>query len=488
MTPADLQALIRHAWQLRRAGAYAQAQKAAQHILELKWNEPNALTILGLNEHSHGKYREAIQLLRRALQNARQSTDVQCYLANAHTGLGEYSKAIAIFDRILRKNPEHPVALAGASHAWEMRGRADKVLALLTSHIRRGSATPLIRVVYARALLQQQEHEQVPAVVAPAMQSEQTVGQDRAELHRVLGKALAKLQKHDEAFEEFAAANALLRQPYDHHRTVAHYDALIDAFDAQAMNTAARSSCDSELPVFVVGMPRCGSTLVEQIIHAHPDGWGAGEISHLRNVLADHLKISALPELLACETAQLDSASAQYLKLLRSVKRGPARIVDKNLFHFEFLPAIAMLFPNARILHIRRDPLDTCLSCFIEALPPAVHTFACDLEDLGKYYAQYDRLMQHWTDVIDGLNILEVQYEALVANQEEVSRDIITFLGLDWDDACVHFQDVVRPIATASYSQVTRPMYNTSVRRHTLYDAHLQPLRNALRRGGYVFD
>jgi hypothetical protein len=231
-------------------------------------------------------------------------------------------------------------------------------------------------------------------------------------------------------------------------------------------------------------MPRSGSTLIEQIIDAHPEACGAGELDAMPGTVAELFRSLGVtqygPELLEkLDQRILDRLAGRYLGLLKRHGRAPARIVDKRLDNFEHLALIGLLLPNARVIHSRRDPLDTCVSCHLQTLAPNKHPYAAHQRSLGLKYREYDRLMTHWQATLD-IPILNVRYEDLVREQERVSREIIEFCGLDWDDACLAFHGTGREVRTVSYDQVRRPIYGSAVGRHRNYEKHLGPLREAL--------
>lgn len=186
------------------------------------------------------------------------------------------------------------------------------------------------------------------------------------------------------------------------------------------------------------------------------------------------------PECMAdITTDQLDALTEQYLTRLPRAPGRPQRMVDKALNNFEHVGLLHLMFPHARIIHAKRHPQDLCLSCYFQDLPTQWHPYAGNLRDLGQMYRLYDQLMTHWRDAC-GLPMLEVDYETLVQDQETVSRQIIEFIGLEWDDRCLRFHEAKRAVTTASYGQVQQPMYASAVARYERYAQHLGPLRDAL--------
>jgi len=258
---------------------------------------------------------------------------------------------------------------------------------------------------------------------------------------------------------------------------------VIATFGAEFFARTDRAGSQSELPVFIVGMPRSGTTLVEQILASHPMVHGAGELDYMRRImqtLPERLGVQRpIPECAAnIDTALAERIAEEHLQHLREHSASALRITDKTPSNFLRLGLIALLFPKARIIHCQRDPLDTCLSCYFLRFGQG-QAFAYDLDDLGRYYRDCARLMEHWRRVLPS-PLLEVPYEALVADQEGWSRRLIAFLGLDWDDRCLAFYRSERQVKTASVWQVRQPVYASSIGRWRRYAKHLGPLFAAL--------
>jgi hypothetical protein len=242
------------------------------------------------------------------------------------------------------------------------------------------------------------------------------------------------------------------------------------------------ATSDSELPVFIIGMPRAGSTLVEQILASHSKVVGAGELTDIEQMVPEMGRMlercGRYPAGARHLTqTQLRGLADRYLHTLAQIGGPAQRVVDKMPENFLYLGTIAAMFPRARIIHCRRNPFDVCLSCYFQNFN-RIH-FSWSLEDLGHYHREYERLMAHWRRVLP-LQMLEVRYEDLIVRQQEVSREIVAFCGLEWEDSCLAFHANPRPVRTASALQVRRPIYARSMERWKKYAAHLEPLRRAL--------
>jgi len=293
----------------------------------------------------------------------------------------------------------------------------------------------------------------------------------------------------EEAFRHCDQGNAykgqLLRLQGNTFQSGAHgnfVDRLIATFGTDYFQRVQGFGSGRPLPVFIVGMPRSGTSLVEQILASHPAVVGAGEIRNLKQLVAElptELGSPAdYPECLAGLDRPVSRRLAErYLQGLRSLGKGKPRVTDKVPMNFHQLGLIATLWPRATIIHCRRDPRDVCWSCYFQNFREVY--FACDLRKLGAYYRQYERLMAHWRKVLP-VRILDVCYEELVENLEQLSRDLVAFCGLPWDDACLRFHQTRRIVRTSSNLQVRRPVYKSSVGYWKNYETYLGPLLEAL--------
>lgn len=295
-----------------------------------------------------------------------------------------------------------------------------------------------------------------------------------------LGKAYEDAGCYDDAFRSYAEANRLKW------RTVKFDLAAEQRFAARLTEVFSRRffaermggvGSKSELPVFILGMPRSGTTLVEQIVASHDDVHGAGEIRDLRPLIAS--MFPGFPDGVAeCAPPRWAELGDAYVKGLGKHAPKALRITNKNLWNFYLCGAIALALPNARIIHCRRSPLDTCVSCFGLHFAEG-YEFSYDQEMLGAYYGVYRRVMDHWQRVLP-VRILEVEYEQLVADPEPQARRLIEFCGLEWHDQCLEFHRSKRQVTTASAAQVREPVHARSVARWRRFEAHLEPLRKAL--------
>jgi hypothetical protein len=310
--------------------------------------------------------------------------------------------------------------------------------------------------------------------------------QEQIPLHFAMAKMLSDNNDYKRSFDHLLDGNALKRNhtTYDEAATLGAMDNLRAVFTRKLMHANKDIGEPSRVPVFVLGMPRSGSTLVEQLLSSHPDVFGAGEIPDFVNAAVE-VGGPNLEALHFSEDAsgtfgkQLRQIGASYLERIGRAAPKATRIINKMPDNFRLVGLIHLALPNARIIHTCRDPVDTCLSCF-STLFAGNLPFTYDLEELGRYYRSYDALMAHWRDVLPPNVMLDIQYEDLVDDYEGQARHIVAHCGLDWDERCLNFHQTERPVRTASAVQVRQAIYKTSVGRWHQYESSLAPLLSTL--------
>ena len=302
---------------------------------------------------------------------------------------------------------------------------------------------------------------------------------DRMLLHFALGKAFLDTGDSASAFRHLDEGNRMKRAAvtFDTAKTTQWLRAIADTFGAELLAAKAGQGAASTVPVFVIGMPRSGTTLVEQILASHPAVHGAGELAFLQLVVDT---IGNFPEAVpGLPPARLADMGRDYLARIGRLSRSRTHVIDKMPSNFLYAGLIRLILPDARIIHCRRNPVDTCLSCYSK-LFSAEQSFTYDKAELGHFHRGYQGLMAHWRAVLPASHFLEVDYEAVVTDVAAEARRMLDFLGLPWSDACVEFHRTERPILTASVNQVRQPVYTTSAGRWRAHAAQLQTLLAAL--------
>lgn len=443
---------------LRALGRDDEAIPSWRLALALNRNHAQAAHNLGVCLCERGERTEAESLLRLALNLVPQSVDAHVNLGALLQAKGEQEEALECYRRAAKMSPNSPEAAAGEATILEQRGDLESACAVIIPAFEHAPNNVDVAVAFASVARKLRRSDEAISALRGLSTASRTKRQ--AALF-ALGKLLDAEGSYSEAFDAYEQANRLGANRFDR-ELFASTAAEIRARYSLARFTAAKcSSNESEVPVFVVGMPRSGTTLVEQIIASHPDAAGAGELPFI--------------EQLAAGPKSLDEAASEYLAYLAGFEH--SRVVDKMPGNFLHLGYIALLFPRARIIHISRDPQDTCLSCYFQHFKDG-HAYSHSLDDLGFVYREYERTMAHWRTL--PLRMLEIRYEDIVANQEHETRRLLEFCGLSWDERCLRFHETKRFVRTASYDQVRQPLYARSVARHRAYAGLLAPLRAAL--------
>ena len=309
--------------------------------------------------------------------------------------------------------------------------------------------------------------------------------EEKIALNFSLGKVFEDLKQYGKAFTHIQAGNRLKRGTfsYDIAEDEYFFQKVMKIFNRQLFIANEGSGYRSDMPIFILGMPRSGSTLIEQILASHPEVHGAGEIIYLKHTMASFCENRRLPQFPEC-AAELDqpnfeSLGRDYVAELRKYSESAAYITNKMPQNFIFIGLIKLILPGAKIIHSLRDPRDTCWSIYKNSFV-GTQNYAYDLKELGRYYKLYQELMQHWRSVLPGF-IFEMKYEELVADQENQTRRLLEYCELEWHDSCLEFYKTSRPVRTASNLQVRQPLYSTSVHLWQEYANELEPLLKSLK-------
>jgi tetratricopeptide (TPR) repeat protein len=432
--------------------------------IERTWpREVNRLTLAAHALRLDDRCDEAVELCRDALAQGIESGDLLRAYGLALQMAGEDAEALAVFDRSAKTHPAPALSDKGAllSHL----GRLTEACTAFDEALMHEPtwADAWYNKSYAKTFGRQD-----PDIDSMRGLLDRCSYRDRLQLQFALGKAHMDAGDPDQAFAHWNAGNRLKRASIDYDAAAAARHIAMSALQpplrgARERATAAKSS---EVPVFVVGMPRCGSSLIEQILASHPQVHGAGELVRLRALLETD------------EPGDRPIAEAALERLRRFSPRAD-RIVDKDLCNFLHLGTIHRIFPNARIIHCRRNPLDTCFSAYTR-LFAGDFGFTYEQRELGAYYRHYHALMAHWRSLLPPRIFTDIDYEALVSEPREATSRLLQFLDLPWNDACVRFFETPRIVNTASFAQVRRPIYRSSVGSAHSLRPHLGPLIEAL--------
>lgn len=464
------------------------AIRAFTRALELSPGHPEIEAHLGSAHATHGAAHRALPHYDAALAKRPDWAAVHAARAAALRQLGRMDEAVAAYRRARELRPEDAAAIAGEAEVYEATGRADDAARLLDAAVASGRVSPEVAMAFVPVCERRGEPERAAVLLEGLLADPRTPGPKRSIMLFALGSIREQQGRHDEAFDLYRRANEAYASGFnpDEHRAIT--DAVIAAFSPERFAAYPRASSRDERPVFIVGMARSGTSLVEQILASHPAVYGAGELVEVHELAKGlHAELGhpeRYPGCLGALTAQAaDRLAARHAERLAELAEGgghagAARVTDKMPQNFMHLGLIALLFPGARIIHCVRDPMDTCLSCYTTRLSPA-HGYSNRLDHLASMYRDYRRIMDHWTRTLS-IPVLDVVYERLVRDQEAQSRRLVEFVGLPWDDRCLSFHRTERVTRTASMHQVRRPMYATSVARWKKFEHHLGPLKEGL--------
>jgi tetratricopeptide (TPR) repeat protein len=394
----------------------------------------------------------AVESFQRALTIDPNSFSSCKHLGEALRSLGRFDEAAVSFRRLIELRPDMPAGYSALATIGRLNPGQPEMQRILE-------------------LLKQ-----------PSLPVENRIG-----IQFALGKTFDAADRFDEAFQHYSAANSTVKRQraamgkfYDREAIHFQVDQIIDVFSPEFFQQRRDWGDPSETPVFIVGMPRSGTTLVQQIAASHPAVCGAGETRAIldiaRGLKGDDFKTDTL----RLDPSSIKNIARRHLEHLRTMHPGAQYIIDKLPSNVYRLGLIAMLFPSARVIFCWRDARDTCLSCYFQHFFE-INAFSFDLADCGHEYIACERLMDHWLQALP-LRILEMQYEDLVGDLEAESHRLIEFLGLPWDPACLEFHRTPATILTASDWQVRQPLYHRSVGRWRNYEKHLGPLFEVLHR------
>ncbi len=478
--------MIAQALDLLNAGDFVGAARVCRRILATDKRNHQAMVLLGQVESKGGRHDEAVALLSRAVALASRNVDYHVKYGEVLVTAGRNDEALLRFDKALKLKSDSSIALSGKAGVYLRTRDTAKARRLLGSFVEAGTEDIGMAIAYARAAVRDGDCDEAIRVASRHLADEATWPLLES-LWFVIGAAHEKSGRFDEAFASYTRGNETRPTPWDPVAVSTWFDHVMATFGPATVAGLPRASIASELPVLIVGLPRCGSTLVEQILDAHPQAHGAGEITDVEDLIAGlSERIGSTASYPQCvrdlEQADVDALSRVYLDRLRGLAPSADRVCDKQLSNFQYLGVVAAILPGARVIHARRDPLDTCLSCYVNRFAPGTPGYLSDLRSLGLFYNDYLAIMAHWRQVLD-IQLLEVDYEQVVADPDGECRRLVEFCGLPWDDRCLRFFESEREVLTLSRDQVSRPIYASSVGRHRNYEKHLGPLRDVLASG-----
>jgi tetratricopeptide (TPR) repeat protein len=469
VTPADPAVLQDLGAMELKGGGLIAARSATQASLAIRPGSLETQRNLALAARADGDHAEAIRVLEQACATAPERSDLHRDLAACYEADGRQEQAELSLEAALAADPDDLDAEIGLATLADWRGDTARARSLLARSLALRPPHPMALVLATRIA----EDALADAAATDLAQALDTMPDAAwsAQGWFALGAAAERRGQYDDAWAAYRSGNAQRRPRWDRALHRASVDASIAAWDATRCTTS--SGLADARPVFIVGMPRSGTSLVEQVLACHPEVQAAGERADLAQIvqgLPDHGDASALAD---AAQRYLDAVAGDMTRM---------RVTDKMPLNFLHLGAAAALLPECRIVHCRRDPLDVAVSCFATDFTDPQLAFSADLDDLGAYLSDHLRLMEHWRTVLP-IKIYDLDYERLVEHPDAAIRELLDALALPWDERCLAPHVLDRRVRTTSFAQVRKPIYASSVGRHQHFERMLEPIRQALSSG-----
>lgn len=477
--------LVSEARQLLQLQKHGEALKALEPMLRKARPDAEVLFLAALAHEGRHAPQAALQYASRSLAQ-HDHPEPLLLMARIQSLQGETDKALASCDRAERLRPGDRSIRITRGSVLETAGRFDEARAVVEPLVREveakgADAGPMLRILWGKILIQFKEYDEAIRQLDMALGDESLQQHGRVDALHAKAKACDRKKDYDGAYAAARAANSIGELDFHPDLYEEQVSILIEHWSREKMAKFPISSCMSEIPVFVAGMPRSGTSLIDQIIDAHPRAAGVGELATI-DMFARRLAAAWNADLEPPESfgpynsRKWTHVAEQYVREIRRLAPGAERIVNKSLGNNRLVGLIARLFPRTRIIHAIRDPRDVAVSCFMGGFNNALHPWTTRLEWVSAAWEQSMRMMEHWKRTLD-VPILDVHYERLVSDPDTEFPRIIEFLGLEWDEACKEFHRSRRTVRTLSYDQVNRPLYTSSAGRNQNYAKYMDGIR-----------
>ena len=470
----------------RRLGQLDKALYHGRQATKHGENDADSFYNYGLALADDKKFEDAIKAYKKAVALNPQYGLAFNNLGSAYENIDDEEAALDAYKKAIEINPQHAEAQHNLGAILNQRGQNEQAK---ECYIKAIEANPNFTYAHHSLSTLKTYTSDDPHVAMLENLVTQTATMDhemQSKFWFSVGKMRGDLKKYKESFDAYEMANKLHRQtyPYNVEDTRKAVTSLTRGFDKNFAQNK-QTGCDDETPVFILGMPRSGSTLIEQILDCHSQIHGAGELKDLSDIVADVTKAEAgasyLEWLTNASNDELHEMGQRYLERLRTHSDSAVKIVDKMPGNFFYCGLIHKILPNAKIIHSMRDPMDICISNYTRMFKQ-IMPFAYDLKELGQYCRLCDDMMAYWKNVLPKDFILGLQYEEVVEDLEGKAKELIEFCGLEWEDNCLDFYKNKRVVKTASHNQVNKPIYKTSVQRWKKYEDYIQSLVEGYRK------
>lgn len=468
---------------LRQTGDYSRAESHYRKALQHDPRFTNALNGLAICLGEQGHHDHATQTLKKLLRYEPDNGHAHTNLARSLRELGRHDEALRHGMKALQLSPDNPAVYNNVGLILSNVGRHDEAIRHYQKAIHLDQEFGHAYYNLAQAKKFSADDDDLIRFMEKSLKISGLDRQSQIQLHFALGKAHDDRKAWEKAFRHYDQANKMSGIHFDASSFRRYIDDIITTFDSSFFASCNITGNTKARPIFIVGMPRSGTTLLEQILASHPDLHGIGECTEIPRItlkMQEYLQASSPYP--ACMTKitekKVRKLATSYLKAVRLSKQTTVSSIDKMPTNFLHLGLILLLFPDARILHMTRHPLDTCLSCYFQHFSNR-NNYTYDLVSLGQYYREYLRIMKHWKRLMPD-RILDIAYESLVADQGNETQRILEYCELDWNESCLDFHKTQRAVQTASNFQIRQPIYTTSRARWKNYSKHLTPLARAL--------
>jgi tetratricopeptide (TPR) repeat protein len=458
------------------------AEVRYHQALYLKQDFVEAYNHLGVSLKKQGRFADAETNFRKALELRPDYASAHNNLGNALHDQDRIAEAETCYRQAIRFKSDYPEAYSNLGNTLKSEGRLDEAKEALERAIslKPDFVEPHFGLSVLKTYAEDDPHLSMMEKQRPMI--DDLPVETRIRYWFAIGKAYEDIGRYDESFSAYEQGNRLKHAilAWDEAEDDAMLERMMSVFTKEFFAARPKPTHTGRAPIFIVGMPRSGTTLLEQILSTNPGVFGAGELKDMNEVV-----IGAMPGadykqypdgVNALSSEDFRRLGEQYTERVWRNAPDATRITDKMPSNFFYLGMIHLMLPEARIIHAMRDPMDSCFSCYSRLFNKENVRFAYDLGTLGRYYARYIKLMRHWHEVLPAGTILDLRYEDMVANTEQQARRALDYLGLPWNDGCLDFHNNKRRVKTASLAQVRKPIYKTSVARWKHYEKHLGPL------------